>query len=539
MKTIYFITAISLLLWLTACSEQEIVDQEPMTSASARTLKLKVSMPDEGTNNGSVSTRLQFAETEAGTITVGWKAGDKINLCFVGENGTIKTVADVPVTDISANGKKANFEITIPDGITGTFDLYGVYGASFSPANGTTLLLPAAPAGTALSDNEAVSVMRFAATDLTAESSPEVTFSHIGSIFGVWIYNDTGSSVSVGQITLSSAGSGFNWLKNSSGQATFNVVNNTFIDAKAGTELVYSPPSGTTIASHASLKLYRWVVPGDDPTSSKFLEIKDINGPTYTEQVPARTILPGMYYRIKMVWDGTHFTYIKTPPDDNHLVGYWPFDGNANDAVGDNDGTANGNVMLTTDRNGNSNSAYYFDGDGDYIQCVSPGVLGTAARTISFWAKADDLNTMYNDFTLLQPIIVYGGPPYGDNAGQRFEVALVTGELICDIANSLLGKKSTAIVNDVWNFYTVVFIGGGQLDGVQYYVNGSLITEIGQNYRSSYSINTQSDNPIYFGSLFGSEYEDDFKGTIDEVRMYDRALTAAEVKGLYYKDTPF
>ena len=44
----------------------------------------------------------------------------------------------------------------------------------------------------------------------------------------------------------------------------------------------------------------------------------------------------------------------------NGLVGYWPFNGNANDESGNgNDGTVNG-ATLTTDRFGNSNSAYEF-----------------------------------------------------------------------------------------------------------------------------------------------------------------------------------
>tara|TARA_B100000902_G_C26670287_1_gene602721 strand:- start:79 stop:306 length:228 start_codon:yes stop_codon:yes gene_type:complete len=48
----------------------------------------------------------------------------------------------------------------------------------------------------------------------------------------------------------------------------------------------------------------------------------------------------------------------------NGLVGYWPFNGNANDeSVNTNNGTVNG-ATLTTDRFGNANSAYDFDGVG-------------------------------------------------------------------------------------------------------------------------------------------------------------------------------
>ena len=52
----------------------------------------------------------------------------------------------------------------------------------------------------------------------------------------------------------------------------------------------------------------------------------------------------------------------------NGLVGYWPFNNNANDESGNgNNGTVNG-ATLTTDRFGSSNSAYLFDGIDDFIR---------------------------------------------------------------------------------------------------------------------------------------------------------------------------
>ncbi|MGK5093982.1 hypothetical protein WDW89_18465 [Deltaproteobacteria bacterium TL4] len=51
----------------------------------------------------------------------------------------------------------------------------------------------------------------------------------------------------------------------------------------------------------------------------------------------------------------------------NGLVAYYPFNGNANDESGNwNNGTVNG-ATLTTDRHGNANKAYSFDGADDYI----------------------------------------------------------------------------------------------------------------------------------------------------------------------------
>ena len=56
------------------------------------------------------------------------------------------------------------------------------------------------------------------------------------------------------------------------------------------------------------------------------------------------------------------------------LVAHYPFNGNANDAsTNSNDGTVNG-ATLTTDRFGNANSAYSFDGVDDDINCGNSNI---------------------------------------------------------------------------------------------------------------------------------------------------------------------
>jgi hypothetical protein len=73
----------------------------------------------------------------------------------------------------------------------------------------------------------------------------------------------------------------------------------------------------------------------------------------------------------------------------NGLVGYWPFSGSANDLSSNaNNGTNNG-ATLTTDRFGNPNSAYSFNGTSNYIEIPHSSSLnfGTQNFTISVWAK--------------------------------------------------------------------------------------------------------------------------------------------------------
>ncbi len=76
------------------------------------------------------------------------------------------------------------------------------------------------------------------------------------------------------------------------------------------------------------------------------------------------------------------------------LVGYWPFCGNANDESGNgNNGTVNG-ATLSTDRFGNINSAYSFDGIDDKIEIINSSILNFGVNpsfTISFWLKKNNV----------------------------------------------------------------------------------------------------------------------------------------------------
>ena len=70
----------------------------------------------------------------------------------------------------------------------------------------------------------------------------------------------------------------------------------------------------------------------------------------------------------------------------NGLVGWWPFNGNANDESGlGNNGIVSGST-LTSDRFGNANSAYLFDGVNDYIRITDNNnySFGTGGFTYSF-----------------------------------------------------------------------------------------------------------------------------------------------------------
>jgi hypothetical protein len=73
----------------------------------------------------------------------------------------------------------------------------------------------------------------------------------------------------------------------------------------------------------------------------------------------------------------------------NGLVGWWPFNGNANDESGNgNNGTVNG-ATLTTDRFGNANEAYIFGGNNILVP-LTQELVNMPMRTISVWFNSSN-----------------------------------------------------------------------------------------------------------------------------------------------------
>ena len=76
---------------------------------------------------------------------------------------------------------------------------------------------------------------------------------------------------------------------------------------------------------------------------------------------------------------------------------YYPFSGNANDYSGNGyNGNPLGSIQLTTDRFGNPNSAYLFDGIDDRIIVSDNGGLSTSAFSICYYFMTEASGTYQN-----------------------------------------------------------------------------------------------------------------------------------------------
>ncbi|MFM2317270.1 MAG: hypothetical protein RLZZ155_1602, partial [Bacteroidota bacterium] len=214
------------------------------------------------------------------------------------------------------------------------------------------------------------------------------------------------------------------------------------------------------------------------------------------------------------------------------LVGYWPFCGNANDESGNgNNGTVNG-ATLTTDRFGNANSAYSFDGinDGIVVQ-NNPNIL-QQEYSISIWFYSTIDYSIPNNNTLLR------SGDEGACSGQGFAIASYEFHSKFGFADFGSGNFSfetsintSSFLTGQW--YNLVFTRRNN-KAIQY-INGIAIdSTTNNNYMPA------SNCPIFIGSNWlmpGFVQPDVFNGKIDDISIYNRALTPTEITQLYTNPT--
>jgi hypothetical protein len=208
----------------------------------------------------------------------------------------------------------------------------------------------------------------------------------------------------------------------------------------------------------------------------------------------------------------------------NGLVAYYPFNGNAKDASGNgNNGTMNG-AIFATNRFGQTNSAVYFNNDTISTSFFPP--LGTSSRAFSGW---------FNTISSQQMVfLAYGGGL--PTAGDRFELGISSGNLYLDVDAGTL-RTANSYNDGNWHQFIVVAPTNGSLATVSCFVDGRLQTNT--TYDSDTSINTVGSDPLILGELYLTGYERYFVGSLDDLRIYSRALASNEVAQLYaYESVP-
>ncbi len=212
----------------------------------------------------------------------------------------------------------------------------------------------------------------------------------------------------------------------------------------------------------------------------------------------------------------------------NGLVGWWPFNGNANDESGNgNNGTVNG-ATLAADRFGNPGKAYSFDGVDDWIRCIQSGPTGNPTISVNFWIKSTQ--STYGH------IIGYGSNGGG---GENFRIYLgdnsCSQSIVFDTYDNAIAKTNS--LANIWDFYTVIYNGvnGSNVNSTTIYKNG--VPLLSNCFFVNISNTNISNNyPITFGKYHGTIQTGFFNGLLDDIAIYNRALTPAEVQQLFLAD---
>lgn len=192
------------------------------------------------------------------------------------------------------------------------------------------------------------------------------------------------------------------------------------------------------------------------------------------------------------------------------ILADYPFEGDANDVSGQlNDGQVLG-AEPTYDRFGEPNAAFSFNGVDSYIELPEVDYFGSSDQlTVSWWVNPANTSG------------VTGVLNFGNMLAQVIDGVLYT-NLYFSGSGDVVG--STSLNLDEWQHLTLTY------DGVntRLYKNGS---EVGVTALSGAVDSRGSGTPSTIGTINGSA--DFFDGDIDDIKVYNRPLSASEVDELY------
>ncbi|MDD5430799.1 MAG: prepilin-type N-terminal cleavage/methylation domain-containing protein [Candidatus Pacebacteria bacterium] len=231
-------------------------------------------------------------------------------------------------------------------------------------------------------------------------------------------------------------------------------------------------------------------------------------------------MLPGVYQV------GTH-TDLTPPLRDLGLVGYWNFEEGAGGSAYDSSGNGNNGTWAGTGSHYASGKvdtyAGQFNGSDDYVQALDSNTLDLAgsAMTLSAWVYIDTNVGHHNDiihkynyqtggYLLITESSAEGGQGYG-----RIDNGSTTSNL----------QSTPAISLGTWNHLLTVYDGKTYL----FYVNG---ISAGANNSPVSSIKATALN-FRIGAYVSGFYSGFFDGLIDDVRVYNRALSLDEIRAIY------
>ena len=217
-------------------------------------------------------------------------------------------------------------------------------------------------------------------------------------------------------------------------------------------------------------------------------------------------------------------------PAPTGLIGWWPGDGTATDVAGGNNGTLQGGASASAA--GLDGTAFGFDGTNGYVQIPDSPALRPTNLTIEAWVRFSSLDSAGSGGSPAgdQYMVFKQNTRSGDFEGFDLGKTRIAGsDYFQFIVSSASGQSAhlesaTAVNTGVW--YHVAAVRDPSF--IRLYVNGQLEVQASVAFPQDYG-----NFPLYFGTSGQSYWDHKLKGALDEVAIYNRALTAGEISALY------
>jgi hypothetical protein len=245
---------------------------------------------------------------------------------------------------------------------------------------------------------------------------------------------------------------------------------------------------------------------GGDSMSVGWRKPSDGSGSSPTEIVPKSALRTGLPEKPDIHVDNAA----------KGLVGHWKLNGNAKDSTPYGDyGTPQGGSALAADRKGQANSSYHFDGSSDIDFGTSQHLVLGPHFTESVWIKPEITDTAYHG------VLGYGLAGSASRSPSIYvydKTKIHTGFGDGNDWDSLI--TGPVLTENAWNYVVTTF------DGTTYkvYVDGRQVYST-----NDYAGVVPTNTPV----RYAGRVDNFFIGSIDDVRLYDRALSPDEIKNLY------
>ncbi len=217
-------------------------------------------------------------------------------------------------------------------------------------------------------------------------------------------------------------------------------------------------------------------------------------------------------------------------PPPSGVIGWWTGDGTASDFFGAYNATLQGSAAASA--TGMVAQAFSFDGTNGYAEIPDAAAFHPTNLTIEAWVRFNSLDSAgLGECPAGEQFLVFKqNTRYGDFEGFDLNKTRISGvDVFKFMISSSEGRSveidsSAALATGVW--YHVAAVRGSNF--VQLYVNGQLQAGAAVTFPQDYGT-----MPLYFGTSGQSYWDRKLNGTLDEVTLYNRALSSTEIASIY------